>query len=223
MTEEQRRLLAERWVLELVILGSRPVDWFGAATSDRLLELANRPLSGLGIADVREAIVRLSVAGAIVFREEGWHDRKQLHSFGEQQVRAAMMGSPYQYSLTKLGGRMWEGHARPDWGWFSSTTGLLQDRKVHEHSSVMRDRERAERFVHWHLLRYGCAAIPGSVIATEESPWWATYWKKLPKGWRITFSYQQVTKEHVPPEAVDFFSCSHNWFESPFRDKRPPL
>jgi hypothetical protein len=99
MTDEVRRSLAERWVLEFVIGNSYPIDPFRAQTETEFRAITNGRLAGLRVADLREALVRLAAAGAVEFRRErNMHERPG--PLPEQALRAAIQGGQPTYTAS---------------------------------------------------------------------------------------------------------------------------
>jgi hypothetical protein len=100
---------------------------------------------------------------------------------------------------------------------------LSRDDDAHDGMIAAHERVVAEELLRWDLLRYGCVALPGSILAAEERPWRVNGWKTLQYGWRFRYRYERAAEPHVPPEAISFYTRIHNWYQSPFKGSMPWL
>jgi hypothetical protein len=221
MTEEQRKVFAEQWVLEFVIRHSFPIDWFSVDTNAEFRELSNRSLGILCVADVREALVRLAGAGAVMFRREGDNRHSLRHPLDEWELRFELSkgSSSYQYGLTVLGGRLWEARAHPLWDRYVSTTYGYAVAELGRNSAAIaaQSRELAEQYLKWQHVRHRCSVIPTTVRGEEIAPWRATPWKTLPRGYRLTFGFEphgpSLEVPSLAPLAIsDWFEHTARWF-----------
>jgi hypothetical protein len=110
--------------------------------------------------------------------------------------------------MTARGGARWEAMAKPDWSRFlDELTGIDPDEV--EVSGPDRDRLAS------HLRQYTLSAlVPGSERWEELIPWEATYWKTMPRGYRVTVAWQREAPSKVPD--WDAFERWHQWYTNPF-------
>jgi hypothetical protein len=122
------------------------------------------------------------------------------------------------YGVTGRGGAQWETLSHPQWEYFydegygidsyggemtASTRGLIEERLA--------------------LVPYDSfikAVIPASVRWSILQPWQATYWKQLPIGYHIEFTYFPLTEVEMlaratPPDWVQaWYQRVRKWYTS---------
>jgi len=90
------------------------------------------------------------------------------------------------YGLTAQGGAKWEAAARPDWNRF--IYGGYSDSEA---ELISMNRQWVERY--FMLIQPGgfdtLFAVPGTEVWDTLEPWQALYWKTLPIGHRVRFTY----------------------------------
>lgn len=104
--------------------------------------------------------------------------------------------SYFGYSLTPEGGAAWERHARPDWSRYVNAgeepTADGPDAWVIEAVSV----EVAEEELRFHeTLGDGNQPLHDSKRGEELVPWQVTYWKTLPRGYRLRYTTVPVARD----------------------------
>ncbi|WP_240360679.1 hypothetical protein [Pyxidicoccus caerfyrddinensis] len=105
--------------------------------------------------------------------------------------------SYFGYSLTPEGGAAWERQARPDWSRYVNageepTADGAADAWVIEAASL----ETAEEEVRFHeTLGDGNQPVHASKRGEELVPWQVTYWKTLPRGYRLHYTTVPVPRD----------------------------
>jgi hypothetical protein len=96
----------------------------------------------------------------------------------------------FGYELTPEGGAVWERHARPDWSRYVNageepTASEAPDAWVIEAASL----EAAEEELRFHeALGDENQPVHASKRGEELVPWQVTYWKTLPRGYRLRYT-----------------------------------
>lgn len=198
----------ERWVLEAAVefkLALR--DLTGPNVEQRL----NRPHHGLDSGGVGEVLRRLLRQGSIALFRDG----QERHHETEDAMRTLVEGghtgpsqaARYYYGLTPSGGALWEGVARPDWArYIDASYGVdPNDAEV-----ICADPVRLNDYV---SSKYQpCRPISGTVCRDQVKPWQATYWKMLPLGHRIRYSYDP--DESMRPAGIGNYQHEQAaWYE----------
>ena len=190
----------EYWFLDAAIRLKIPFSWLSASNVDELL---NRPHHGLSMSELPEVLERMFERGDL-FLEYTNHDeqRRRTQVPSRSEIEAALYISRDQwieqseqvfYGVTGLGGALWETLSHPQWDHFydegygtnpyegemtASTGGLIEEWLA--------------------LVPYDLsikAIVPESLRWSVLQPWEATYWKRLPVGYHIEFTYLPLTEE----------------------------
>ena len=175
----------ERWVLEAAVDLKLPVRVITGPDAGQRL---NRPHHGLDPEGVIEVLRRLLRQGAIALFRDG----QDQHHQAEEDLRAVVEqghagpsppGSCF-YGLTASGGELWEAVAQPAWArYLDASYGIdPNDAEV-----ICADPVRLNHYVSSKYQQY--RPISGTVCRDHVKPWQATYWKMLPLGHRIRYSY----------------------------------
>lgn len=190
------------WFLDLAVRGGRSL---GALSSPNIEAIFNREHHGLDFVELRMTVRDLMQAGLIEVRSLGGH---VVANAAELNVafRMSRWGWPptgYWYYLTKAGGALWETAARPTWDRLVQLSVDGNRRATLE----ARSRDKAEAEFLAQQLEH--PLLEGTRNDEVLRPWEALYWKRLPDGYRISWSYEA---RRVQP-----FSRSLQWYSDPFR------
>ena len=139
-------------------------------------------------------------------------DREDLgRSLHRSEIEAALhgCGPVMSYGMTSRGGARWEAVAKPDWSRFLDESAGLDPDEV-EVAGLDRDRVAS------HIRRYTrFAVVPGSERWETLIPWQATYWKTIPRGYRVTVGWPR----EAPTKAPDWDGYERwiQWYNNPFK------
>jgi hypothetical protein len=200
---------AEFWLLDVVVMGRVRLGWLLLEDLDEAL---NRPGHGLdpdALLDLLDRLFRGGIIDAAGPRRSG--DRadsnRSLHRPG---IEAALNGfAPgTSYGMTSRGGARWEAVTKPDWSRFLDESAGTDPDEV-EVAGTDRDRVAS------HLRRHTLFAVePGTERWEELIPWRATYWKTMPRGYRVTAAWQREAPDK-PPD-WDAYNRWIRWYTNPF-------
>ncbi len=141
------------------------------------------------------------------------------------------------YYLTPEGGEHWEAIARPDWNklLIDDLNTICFPQSDKEPGIFATKRENIEQLLAYgeYLLEDDRQPIPGTEVWEVLEPWQVTYWKTLPRGYRLRyqyeeFDYQLQTKsdeefdKHVSSEteiqAREWYENINKWYYQPSFD-----
>jgi hypothetical protein len=127
------------------------------------------------------------------------------------------------YYLTPQGGAYWETLAHPNWNRYYTCsivdiekfTGYLDD-EIYELEMICSDQQLIEQF-----LKINCYLnLPDVYVGTEVvwdviEPWQATYWKTLPRGYRVSYQARRnnlMEDSNISLEEQAARSNAQQWF-----------
>jgi len=110
--------------------------------------------------------------------------------------------------MTSRGGARWEAVAKPDWSRFLDESAGLDPDEVEVSGP---DRDRVASHLRQHTL---FAVVPDSERWETLIPWQATYWKTIPRGYRVTAPWQQEAETKAPD--WDGYERWIHWYNNPF-------
>ena len=215
----------EYWFLDAAIRLKIPFHWLSASNVDEIL---NRPHHHLSISELLVVLERMFERGDLFleYRDRG----SQGYTTQEpspSEIEAALnlthkewidQSQDVLYGVTDRGGTLWETLSRPQWDRFfdegygidpyegemaASTRGLIE--------------ERLELIPYDTSLK---AIVPESMRWSVLQPWEATYWKQLPVGYRLEFTYLPMSEEEklARPTSPDWVRAWHQrtdrWYTS---------
>ena len=122
------------------------------------------------------------------------------------------------YYLTPQGSSRWEALAHPNWHQYY--TYLCQDYQPGEVPEYEIEIASTSRQLIEKILSVSCyvlseVPIPGTEIWSEISPWQATYWKTLPKAYRVRYRARQnnyLIEGNISPEWEAARGKAYKWF-----------
>ena len=151
------------------------------------------------------------------------------------QIQAHLNGKlPAFYYLTPQGGAKWESVSNPNWnrfyrGRFSSEhdieTGLSEAEVISCSPELIENHLRVSGYLD------GLVRIPETVIWSEIKPWQATYWKTLPKAYKVNYKYQFIKRSQdinnpkereLDREIKNTLSEMQRWYTEPKFKASPP-
>jgi hypothetical protein len=119
------------------------------------------------------------------------------------------------YYLTSEGGTKWESVAHPDWNRYHTHLLGCGPGEISESEIICPNRQFVEKFLS--VDCYVCAVvhIPGTEVWDVLSPWKATYWKTLSRGYRVLYQSKQ-SDWHIDldtsPEWIKANDRANKWY-----------
>lgn len=208
----------EYWFLDAAIRLKIPFHWLSAGNVDEML---NRPHHNLSMSKLLVVLERMFERGDLFLEYRDRHEqsyRTQVPSRSEIETALYMtraegidQSEHVFYGVTARGGAQWETLSHPQWDHFYDE-GYGIDPYEGEMTASTRDLIE-ERLALIPFDAFIKAIVPESVRWSVLQPWEATYWKQLPIGYRIEFTYLPLTEAEklarsTPPGRV------HTWYTS---------
>lgn len=202
---------AEYWILELVVSGSWPLTYLGLRNIE---EFFNKPGHGLGYESLVDTLERLFGSGLIV---AGSSTKNAPASILSRAGIVAALREPTPrgnraytyYQLTRKGAHQWEAFAMPN-----SSRYILDgsDWEKGKGQLTCMDKSWLELYLKNFSAMEG-PVDPSSIKYRTLGPWWANYWKRLPKGYRVQFHYSPGKWDQDDRQAVDrrAFLATNGW------------
>jgi hypothetical protein len=153
-----------------------------------------------------------------IFPEEYEGTIKDI-TLNRSQIQAHLDGqlSAYYY-LTPEGGALWESLTHPDWnkyfGGYLNRVGDM-DEFLNESAIISQNKQLIEHLLS--LTEHLCdhTIIDGTEVWEEIEFWQATYWKNLPKAYKITYQYRSFEwyiDSNTPQEWIDKDRQAKQWY-----------
>jgi hypothetical protein len=213
------------WFLDAAIRLKIPFHWLSAGTVGEML---NRPHHNLAAAELLAVLERMFERGDLFLEygdRSGQRHQTQAPSWSEIEAAlykshaAQMEGSEYVfYGVTDRGGALWERLSHPQWDLFFEEGYGTDPYEGEMTASTRAFIEQRLAFIPYDPV-IG-AILPGSVRWSVLQPWQATYWKQLPLGYRIEFTYLPLTEAETlarltPPHRMDaWHQRVDRWYRS---------
>ena len=170
----------------------------------------------LSHAEVAVAADRLFQKGYILagFRTE---DEKIIEdiTLNQSQIQAHLDGKLNTfYYLTPEGGACWETLCHADWnkylGGYLNRVGDM-DEFLNESQKISQNKQLIEHLLSMTEYLYDHTIIDGTEVWEELEFWKATYWKTLPKAYKVTYQYRHFEcciDSKTPQESIESRSTS---------------
>ena len=123
--------------------------------------------------------------------------------------------SPSSESISHALGE-WETIAAPNWSKFGRYSSDESEKVIEAATKdVLESTLKYDRF--WS----GDWPNEETLVVEVLAPWEATYWKRLPSGFRATYQFdQKAPAAEAPPGALRWFRSQHDWHSYPSWSKR---
>lgn len=92
----------------------------------------------------------------------------------------------FLYKLTPKGGAKWESFTHPNWDIFLSKILFYDGSGLEKLEFMSRYKHTLESKLAFDALTRNLQHLPGSEVWEVLEPWKPTYWKTLPRGYRVT-------------------------------------
>lgn len=195
--ENPRLTRGEYWLLESVVELQVPVNLLVYEVLDQDL---NKEAHGMNRGLLIETMFNLLSNGLIeLYQSEPFKKTEMpLESTYENIIhgldeKSDLWKTPKTiYGLTKLGGQVWELFAKPDWNRFMDEWDIDCAEEGKQKCVIVGSNERL-------IKNYFSSLNSDSIAVNKETVQWsvlepfkATYWKTLPKGFKIEFEYTEI-------------------------------
>ncbi len=198
---------AEYWLLDVAIQGLIPIGMI-ATRSDVETHLL-REHHGLNMRELTRLMMRLFDRGDLLALrsnedEPFTPDREEVRQNLNRGWSIEFFWFATFFGLTEAGGARWEALSDPDWSCFVDASFIV-DPQVCEIATM--EKELAEEILE--RCHYDAGTLEEEVL----EPWAPTYWKELPRGYRLMFAYE----EPIPdiPEEDEWYTPFYS-FELPY-------
>ncbi|MGB8688107.1 MAG: hypothetical protein WCD53_12325 [Microcoleus sp.] len=138
------------------------------------------------------------------------------------------------YYLTPQGGACWEALCHPDWnkylGGYSNRIGDM-DELLNESAIISQNKQLIEHLMSLTEYLYDHTIIYGTEVWEDIEFWKPTYWKTLPKAYKVTYQYQHFEcciDSNTPQECIEkdrqaeqWYSEMLDWYTEPELDTNP--
>lgn len=217
----------EYWLLEVSVTSGTPISWFDAKAYsscddeswfNSIEAMFNKTGHKMSRGCLVETLTRMF--------ENGWlkatRNEQEIAMDREQVIRALrertnVLEERTCCRLTELGGQVWEAFAAPAWEEFiqEEIFGDENDEENYHGTITSMTRSIAEHYLA-NLLLMGYEVDEKSIRWEEIGEWEATYWKKLPLGYRAHFRCVQVSEDIAENQAefgalCDFRDGWYRW------------
>ncbi|MDM9384717.1 hypothetical protein QUB80_29085 [Chlorogloeopsis sp. ULAP01] len=120
------------------------------------------------------------------------------------------------YYLTSQGGARWESVAHPDWDRYCVVNiGFNESGEIAESQVICPSKQFVEKFLSINCYVSAVVHVPGTEVWDVLEPWQATYWKNLPKGYRVRFqgSHNEWSIDSdTSPEWIEANDQANEWY-----------
>jgi hypothetical protein len=196
---QQRLSPGEYWILTSAVRIKYAIAWLVEPD----IEITyNRRSHGMTVEETANTLTGLFERGLLeVERRSPAADGCVRGRLSCDEVLPALRGKPgrMHYVLTNEGGAAWEAFAQPAWDWY-----IGHERDEDRWIVTCTDRNLLARYLYATAWLERTPEIRAAVVE-EIGAWAATYWKTLPRGFRV--SYPAVDEE--PP----VFTRTDEWLQ----------
>ena len=200
----------EYWLLDSVIEARYPLMWLASEDIEGRFNKRNHGLKRDELVSVLKHLFWRGDLFAQSLEKSGPKDR---FIPTQNEIEEALEGRlDCVYGLTLQGGARWEEVSRPHWERYVSAWVYADPQ---EGQIVGSDRGLVEKYDSMSHYVWDISVVPGSKRWDVLEPWQATYWKELPLGHRVRFSFQWV--ERLPdwktePAISEWLAEINNWY-----------
>jgi hypothetical protein len=201
----------EYWLLDSVVEAWYPLKWL---VSDEVEVSFNRRHHGLSHGELIDTLGRLFARGELLAeRRENSALRQRFTPTGAELEEALAGRFDISYGLTPQGGARWEAVSAPDWQRYLRACVFADPA---EGEIVGSDRALVEKYDSLSHHAWAISVVAGSRRWDVLKPWQATYWKELPAGHRVRFSFKwtvtPAATEMEAPGVREWFAQINKWY-----------
>ncbi len=177
------------WLLEAALELPTPLHLLVASDPAAALNMRDDPR--FSHEELCERLAALAERDLIIVHE---HPDGMEELFTPDAISKALLRprprSFFVYELTPSGGALWEAQAQPDWSRYVNAGEEPSANEAPESwviEALSLDIAEAEFRFH-EELGDGNRPVPESKLGEELAPWNVTYWKTLPRGYRLRYT-----------------------------------
>lgn len=170
----------ELWLFETVAVRRMPL-W--SLVHPDMISLHNKPGHGLARSRLMELLERLLWEGDLFVEDQA--GRSGLFTAAELDTMTSRDANSPCYGLTPKGGARWEQLAQVRWDRYVDDHYLEERGGTNGWELISTNESLLREFVAVFFPAMHVDFIPGSEQWDSLEPWEATYWKTLPKGYRV--------------------------------------
>jgi len=153
-----------------------------------------------------------------IFPKEDERTIKDI-TLNRSQIQAHLDGklNAYYY-LTREGGALWESLTDPDWNkYFADYSNRVgdMDEFLNQSQKISQNKELIEHLLSLTEYLYDHTIIYGTEIWEDIEFWKPTYWKTLPKAYKVTYQYQHFEcciDSNTPQECIEKDRQAKRWY-----------
>ena len=202
----------EYWLLEAAVEAAFPVCWLDWS---ELEEAINKPGHGMSRTLLIESMQNLIVKGFVeVFHTDHWGDPLRLSTSDiDNFLNEDRNNKCYFYRLTAKGGASWEMFACPNWDFYIyNEFAPLSENDILVGSLVCSNESYLEQCF-CSMSKHDFEVDENSIKWDFIEPWQATYWKQLPRGFRVSFRCQEKLEIGKDPLSKQYVGLSNKmWY-----------
>ncbi|MEH1938892.1 MAG: hypothetical protein V7L01_01565 [Nostoc sp.] len=120
------------------------------------------------------------------------------------------------YYLTPKGGFHWETITHPDWSHFASIIfSNTESEEIDLEEVICPSKQFIEKYLSIDCYVSPVIHVPGTEVWDVLSPWQATYWKTLPRGYRVRFQCVHnnwYIDSDTTPEWIEANDQANEWY-----------
>jgi hypothetical protein len=200
----------EYWLLDSVV---ESWDSLKCLVSEDIEGAFNKPSHGLHRDELVSVLDRLFRRGDLLAERMEKSVSKGFFVPTQTEIEEAFDGRlNCFYGLTSQGGVRWEEVSRPQWERYITASQYFDPQEV---EIIGSDRQMVEKYDSLSDYSMSVSVVAGSKQWDVLEPWEATYWKVLPLGHRVRFSYEPVDLplDRSRDLAVwEWLNEIHNWY-----------
>lgn len=208
------------WFLDAVVEYKLPIR---TLVIPNLAEALNRPSHDLDHHSLCAILLQLVQQDYLVIYQYKPNEDKEIPFIPSRRDLEEELNAPesnrqtyLSYGLSPLGGARWETLSSPRWDRFISAS---YGADPYEAEIIAQDRQLVQRY--FELQRFISSSVgtimPESLQWDTLQPWEATYWKTLPKAYRIRFYYDPYVEDaevhSIPTWAWEQFRQMCKWYQ----------
>ena len=211
---------SEYWLMEVVLYWRDCIEALAPDETGMLEMHFNREGHGLSLDELADTLDRMFQRGDIIAEKFGMsatggceeRSVSGLYCPSRHEIEEILSRTPpapdvfcVYYGLTAQGGEKWETHSRPNWNLYMDRSGYDDERGSDGEEVASSNRPLLEGYLE-RVQKQGFVRTD-SIEWEELAPWYPTYWKTLPHGYRVHYLFPEdmyITDHRSPPWYTNF-------------------
>ncbi len=207
----------ELWILDSLVEVGYPLYWL---LSEDLEMVFNRKGHNLSYPNLVQTLFKLFSQGDLQAKKTvNYVDLNEIFLPSINDIEMGLhnqLDFEFVYRLTPQGGNRWETYIQPNWERYIDA-GYYTDPNMA--IAITSNKQNLEKYVEIQHYIWKNIIIENSFQREILSPWQATYWKVLPLGYKVTFSYINQEESDTPNDAIP--KQIQEWYDYMMNWKRP--